>query len=159
MRKSGLNFSRVDLMIDPFEYLQNARTDKPILQLLRYGLVGLGTNLALYFIYLLITYFGLEPKKAMTVLYIVGALMGFFGHRKWTFTHQGTLLGSGARYFIAHLIGYLINFIILLTFVDRLGYSHQWVQAGAIIVVAGFLFVAFRYFVFPKTGSRPRTDK
>ena len=137
-------------MIEPSENIQNARRDKPALQLLRYGVVGLGTNLALYFIYLLITYWGLEPKKAMTVLYIIGALMGFFGHRKWTFTHKGAFLGSGIRYFIAHLLGYLINFIILLTFVDKLGYSHQWVQAGAILVVAGFLFVAFRYFVFPK---------
>ena len=137
-------------MIEPSENIQNARRDKPALQLLRYGVVGLGTNLALYFIYLFITYWGLEPKKAMTVLYIIGALMGFLGHRKWTFTHQGAFLGSGIRYFIAHLLGYLINFIILLTFVDKLGYSHQWVQAGAILVVAGFLFVAFRYFVFPK---------
>ena len=140
-------------MIEPSENIQNARRDKPALQLLRYGVVGLGTNLALYFIYLLITYWGLEPKKAMTMLYIVGALMGFFGHRKWTFTHQGAFLVSGIRYFIAHLLGYLINFIILLTFVDKLGYSHQWVQAGAILVVAGFLFVAFRYFVFPKSQN------
>ena len=118
-------------------------------QLFRYGLVGIATNLALYIFYLLITYLGIEPKMAMTIAYIVGALLGFVGHRKWTFAHKGALLGSGARYFIAHLLGYLINFLILLTFVDRLNYPHQWVQAAAIIVVAGFLFVVFRYFVFP----------
>ena len=121
-----------------------------MLQLFRYGLVGIITNIALYSFYLLITYLGIEPKKAMTISYIVGASIGFVGHREWTFSHKGALLGSGARYCIAHLLGYLINFLILLTFVDRLGYSHQWVQAAAIIVVAGFLFVTFRYFVFPK---------
>jgi putative flippase GtrA len=131
----------------------DAQADKSMQQLIRYGLVGAASNASLYFVYLLITYFGVEPKKVMTVLYIVGAFLGFIGHRKWTFTHKGALLGSGARYFIAHLFGYLINFLILLTFVDRLGYSHQWVQAAAIIVVAGFLFVTFRYFVFPKTES------
>jgi putative flippase GtrA len=62
------------------------------------------------------------------------------------------LLNSGARYLVAHIFGYLVNLLILLTFVDRLGYSHQWVQAAAIIVVATFLFVAFRYFVFPRGG-------
>jgi putative flippase GtrA len=122
-------------------------------QLVRYGLVGAASNALLYGIYLLITYFGIEPKRAMTILYIVGALMGFFGHRKWTFTHQGALLGAGARYFIAHSLGYLLNFLLLLIFVDKLGYSHQWVQAIAIFVVAGFLFVVFRYFVFPKTSE------
>lgn len=126
---------------------------KPVLQLFRYGLVGIVTNLALYCFYLLITYLGIEPKKTMTMLYIVGAFIGFVGHRQWTFAHNGALLGSGARYFIAHLFGYLINFLILLTFVDRLGYPHQWVQVAAIIVVAGFLFVTFRYFVFPKAES------
>jgi putative flippase GtrA len=135
------------------ESTKDAQMGKPILQLFRYGLVGVVTNLALYFFYLLIAYLGIEPKKAMTISYIAGAFIGFVGHRNWTFAHQGALLGSGARYFIAHLFGYLINFLILLTFVDKLGYSHQWVQAAAIIVVAGFLFVAFRYFVFPKTES------
>ncbi|HWW04942.1 GtrA family protein [Collimonas sp.] len=122
-------------------------------QLLRYGLVGIVSNLAGYLLFLLITYWGVEPKIAMTLLYVVGATIGFFGNRQWAFAYKGTLLGAGARYFIAHIFGYLINFLILLTFVDRLGYSHRWVQAGAIIVVAGFLFVAFKYFVFPKAES------
>lgn len=86
----------------------------------------------------------------MTLLYVVGATIGFFGNRKWAFAHNGALLGSGARYFMAHVLGYLINFFMLFIFVDRLGYSHQWVQAGAIIVVAAFLFVVFKNFVFPK---------
>ena len=50
------------------------------------------------------------------------------------------------------LFGYLLNFVILLTFVDRLGYTHQWVQAAAIIIVAGFLFITFKYYVFPETN-------
>lgn len=119
-------------------------------QFFRYGLVGIASNLSGYLLFLLITYWGMEPKIAMTLLYVVGATIGFFGNRQWTFAHKGASLVSGARYFIAHVFGYLINFLILLMFVDRLGYSHQWVQAVAIIVVAGFLFVVFKYFVFSK---------
>ena len=135
------------------ESSKNILMNKPMPQLFRYGLVGVITNLALYFFYLLITYLGIEPKQAMTISYIVGASIGFVGHREWTFAHKGALLGSGTRYCIAHLLGYLVNFIILLTFVDKLGYPHRWVQAVAILVVAGFLFVIFRYFVFPKSAS------
>jgi len=124
--------------------------DKPVSQLFRYGLVGIVINLALYFFYLIITYFGTEPKLSMTIAYVVGVFLGFIGHRTWTFLHKGALLGSGARYVVAHISGYLINLFILLTFVDKLGYPHQWVQAVAIFVVAAFLFVVFRYFVFPK---------
>lgn len=121
----------------------------PVGQLARYGLVGLASNLSGYLVYLFITYWGTEPKRTMTLLYIVGASIGYFGNRQWTFAHKGGL-GAGGRYLIAHLFGFLVNLLILLTFVDRLGYSHQWVQAVAICVVAGFLFLAFKYFVFPK---------
>jgi putative flippase GtrA len=117
-------------------------------QLIRYGLVGVANNAALYFLYLLITYFGVEPKKTMTLLYIVGASIGFIGHRKWTFAHRGDYSSAALRYVLAHLLGYLLNFLILFAFVDYLGYAHQWVQAMAIIIVAGFLFVVFKYFVF-----------
>jgi len=116
-------------------------------------MVGVTTNLALYLFYLLVTYLGTEPKMAMTISYIVGAVLGFIGHRTWTFMHKGALLGSSIRYIVAHVSGYLINFLVLLTFVDTLGYAHQWVQAAAIIVVAIFLFIAFRYFVFPITKN------
>jgi putative flippase GtrA len=123
---------------------------RPVVQLARYGLVGLASNLSGYLVYVLITYWGSEPKRTMTLLYIVGASIGYFGNRQWTFAHKGGL-GAGARYLIAHLLGYLINLLLLFTFVDRLGYSHQWVQAVAIFIVAGFLFLAFKYFVFHKS--------
>jgi len=122
-------------------------------QLFRYGVVGIASNLAGYLLFLLITHIGVEPKTAMTLLYAVGATAGFFGNRRWAFSHEGALLEASTRYVIAHLFGYMINFLILLTFVDVLGYSHQIVQAVAIIVVAGFLFVVFKYFVFPKKQS------
>lgn len=120
----------------------------PRMQLLRYGLVGVAANFALYSFYLLVTYLGMEPKRAMTVSYVLGALIGFAGNRKWTFAHRGNLSSAALRYLLAHSFGYLLNFLILFIFVDRLGYAHQWVQAVAIMIVAGFLFVAFKYFVF-----------
>jgi len=125
-----------------------ARSGGFVFQLLRYGVVGLATNLLLYLAYLIVTYLGMGPKQAMSLLYIAGVIIGFFGHRKWSFMHSGTVLGSSARYLIAHLLGYLINLILLFLMVDKFGYPHQWVQGGAILVVAGFLFVVFRYFVF-----------
>ena len=119
-------------------------------QLVRYGLVGVVSNVTIYFVYLFITYIGVEPKTAMTLVYIIGASLGFIGNRKWTFDHRGKSSSASLRYVLAHLFGYLLNFLILFTFVDRLGYSHQLVQALAIIIVAAFLFIVFKYFVFAK---------
>ena len=94
-------------------------------QLIRYGLVGAASNAAIYCIYLLMTAFGVEPKTAMTMVYLIGGSIGFIGNRKWTFSHRGDSSGAALRYVLAHLSGYLLNFLILFTFVDRLGYAHQ----------------------------------
>lgn len=117
-------------------------------QLIRYGIMGVVSNFAIYFFYLFITYLGIEPKTAMTWVYIIGASIGFVGNRKWTFAHRGDSYGAVLRYVLAHSFGYLLNFLIFFVCVDRLGYAHQWVQAMAIIIVAAFLFVVFKYFVF-----------
>ena len=128
------------------------------MQLFRYGVIGLASNVAGYIIYLVITYFGTTPKTAMTILYISGALFGFWGNRKVTFAHDGNIFTAGIRYFIAHTLGYFINFGILVVMVDRLGYPHQWIQGLTIFIVAAFLFLAFKFFVFKRpiflnTGS------
>ncbi len=128
-------------------------------QLFRYGLVGIAINLLGYLIYLLLTFLGLTPKLTMTLLYFIGAFAGFWGNRNLTFRHQGSVLGSGVRYLVAHGLGYLINLLILVVFVDQLGFTHQYVQAIAIFVVAGYLFIAFKFFVFTHletlAGNRP----
>jgi putative flippase GtrA len=117
-------------------------------QLLRYGLVGLASNAVGYAVYLCLTYLGASPKLTMSFLYLVGATLGFWGNRKLTFGHKGDLMGAGGRYVVVQILGYLINLSILYVMVDKAGYPHQWVQAAAIFVVAGFLFVSFKYFVF-----------
>jgi putative flippase GtrA len=123
-------------------------------QLARYAIVGIVTNVLGYLLYLGITALGLGPKKAMTILYVVGVLISFAGNRRWTFSHEGPVGASLLRFSIAHLAGYALNFAILFVFVDRFGYSHQVVQAVAIVIVAAWLFVAFRAFVF-RSGAAP----
>ena len=117
-------------------------------QLLRYGIVGLASNLAGYCIYLLLTAFVLPPKITMTILYSIGALLGFIGNRHFTFGHTGKLSRAALRYMLAHFLGWAMNYALLYIFSDRLGYPHQLVQAVAVVVIAGYLFVALRYFVF-----------
>jgi len=118
------------------------------IQFYRYALIGLLTNFGGYLIYLLITWLGVGPKSAMSGLYVVGAVLSFIGNRQWTFSHRGSVVSSFARFLIAHLLGYGLNLSLLLVFVDRLGYPHQWVQGAAIFVVAFFLFTSFRLYVF-----------
>lgn len=117
-------------------------------QLFSYALIGALINALGYGFYLFLTYLWDAPKSTMTLLYFVGALIGFLSNRGFTFRHDGHIGVAGARYLLVQLSGYLINLGLLLLFVDWLGFAHQIVQAIAIVVVAIFLFVLFRIFVF-----------
>jgi len=90
----------------------------------------------------------------MTLLYCVGALIGFFANRRFTFGHTGHLGISGARFVVVHIFGYLLNFLLLFLFVDCLGFAHYLVQAFAIVVVAVFLFIMFKVFIFAQSPAR-----
>jgi putative flippase GtrA len=130
-----------------------------IQRVLRFGAVGLASNAVGYLIYLLITFLGAGPKTTMTVLYAIGATIGYFGNRRFTFGFRGDHLKAVLRYGIAHLAGFALNYALLFTLVDIYGYPHQLVQAAAIFIVAGFLLLAFTFFVFrqDRTQIRPKS--
>ena len=123
--------------------------------MIRFSIVGIGTNLAGYCVYLLLTAFVFPPKLTMTILYTIGAVLGFIGNRRFTFDHKGKLSQATMRYSVVHLLGWGINYALLYTFVDKMGYPHQLIQAIAVVLVAGYLFIALRYIVFP--AHTPRT--
>lgn len=134
------------------------RSASPLREVLKFGLVGLTSNLLGYVVFLLITHAGIPPRTSMTMLYVASASIAFFGNRKWTFANSGGILGPGVRYILCHLAGYTINYLMLFFLADRMGYPYQLIQASAIIVVAGFLFLAFKYFVFVE-AKRTQQDR
>ncbi len=126
-------------------------------QLLRYGVVGLLNNLRGYLIYLLITWFWLDPKTAVAIMYPIGATLAYFGHSRFTFAFEDRYTArSIGRYSVAHLIGYGMNLGLLYLFHDRMGFPHQMVQVGAIFGVAGVLFILFKYYVFAEQDRSVR---
>lgn len=121
-------------------------------QFVRYVIVGVASNASIYLLYLVITWLGVGPKVAMTALYLLGVVQSFVFNKKWSFRFSGSTTPALVRYVIAYAIGYGINLIALLMFVDQLGLPHQAVQGVMIVVVAGLLFLAQRYWVFPQTS-------
>lgn len=121
---------------------------RSILQFIRYGIIGVTSNAISYSIFLLFTYMGFEPKKIMTLLYLLGTIMSYVGNWRWTFGGNGSFFGTSSRFLLAYLMGYVINFLLLLFLVDHVGYPYQLIQGLAIILIACFLFVMSKYFVF-----------
>lgn len=117
-------------------------------QLLVFGIVGILANGIGYLIYLLITYFGVDPKMTMSILFALGATFNFVANRKMTFDHRGDRWRAGALFALVYGSGWLINYVLLRWLVDSLGYSHQLVQFCAIFIVGAYLFIAQKTVVF-----------
>lgn len=117
-------------------------------QLVRYGIVGVGHNLVLYLGYLTLTSFGVGPKTSMTVFYGFGIVISFVLNRNWSFGHRGHVPTAFLRYFATYLGGYVLNLALLWWLVDRMGYPHAYVQAALVFVVAGFIFLTQKFWVF-----------
>ena len=117
-------------------------------QLVRYALVGVMSNLLLFFCYLGLTALGLGPKLAMTFLYGIGVAQTFLFNRNWSFKHRGGVAGALGRYVAAYVAGYVLNLVVLWGAVDVLNFNHRWVQAVMIIVLAVVLFLLQKHWVF-----------
>ncbi|MEI1248382.1 GtrA family protein [Rhizobium aouanii] len=125
-----------------------------MLQLARFGFIGLLTNGFGYILYLIVTFSEVPPKLAMTILYLVGVLMSFAANRRWVFIQAAEQQGALVRYGIIYGIGYALNYSILYVFVDRLHYAHFYVQAFGIVAVAAFVYLASNIYAFPSTSKR-----
>lgn len=115
--------------------------------------MGILNNLLGYLIYLLITSFGVDPKIVITILYPVGAITAYFGYLKYSFSFRGHRINPLLRYGIAYLVGYEVNLLRLSMLWEELKFLHQAVQALAMLVVAGVLFLMLQYLVFSKAKS------
>jgi putative flippase GtrA len=79
-------------------------------QLSRYAIIGIAGNLTGYVAYLLLTFLYVGPKLAMNLIYVIGALIGFYGDRRWTFAHKGCVIPVLMKYALTHIFGYSLIF-------------------------------------------------
>ena len=117
-------------------------------EILRFGVVGVASNALLYLLYLAITAMGVEPKAAMSLLYLVGVLQTFVLNKRWTFQHKGDIRRTAIRYWVAYAFLYVANIVLLIIFVDIAGFDHRVVQGILILVIGLVLFALQKYWVF-----------
>lgn len=129
-------------------------------QFMRYVIIGVLLNAALYGSYLLLTHTVMGSRAAMSITYGAGVLTGFVLNCKITFGFRGDQVGALARYIASYGIGYAIDFTGLWLLVDRAGFRHEWVQAFLTIAIALILFALQRYWVFspPPPAQRSVTQ-
>ena len=127
-------------------------------QLLRFGVVGVAVNLALYAVYLALVSAGLGVKTAMSVVYASGVVLSYLLNRRWSFRRHAGPRDDVRRHVVVCMAGYLLNLGALSVFVDVLGLAHPFVQAVMVFVVAALTFGLQKVWVFraPHRAALPR---
>jgi putative flippase GtrA len=124
-------------------------------QAVRFAVVGLASNALGFCWYLLLTWLGMGPKAAMSLLFLIGTSQTFIFNKHWSFQYGGTDRLVLVRYFVAYGLGYVLNLAMLIVLVDYANYPHAPVQAAMIVVVAAVMFLLQKFWVFASHTASP----
>lgn len=82
----------------------------------RFAVTGVLSNVTLYMVFLLLLWAGVYYPLALTIVYILGMMWGYFVNRLWSWRDNSPVLRSAAAYIVVYLGVYLahISFVALL---------------------------------------------
>jgi putative flippase GtrA len=123
-----------------------------------YAMIGLTTNVLSYLGFALLTWLGLTPEGAISIIYPVHITLTFLLNKSWTFGHDGHIPASAVRYLIAYAACYVLNVAALKYFNGYCGHSHLLVQAAAVAVLVPLLFIAQKLWVFREAAATLRVQ-
>ena len=119
-----------------------------ISELVRFGVVGLTSNVIIFCFYLGLTGVGVGHKISMSLLFAVSSILTFVVNKKWTFRQKLFSQFSLIKYIIIYSFAYSINLMAMFFLVDKFGYSHQIVQGVMIVTLSAILFPLLKFWVF-----------
>ena len=138
------------LEISPWRRLAN----KPIwAEAFRFGLVGLKSNAIYYLLYVLLTFVGVVPNVAVTVVYTFGIFYAYWFNREWVFKIRSQSRFALARYVAVYVAAWATNLYLLNLATIRFGMGHYIAQAGLIVLISGLVFLSLKVFVFRPLGE------
>lgn len=117
-----------------------------------YAAIGLCINSTAIGVYLLLVAIGLMPELVSFLLYISGASLSYLGNRTLTFNSTVAHTTAFPRFLMAHSLGLAVQ-LSLLSFLHRTaGLSHQLSQVITVSLIALYLYIAFKHYVYPRSN-------
>jgi putative flippase GtrA len=120
----------------------------PIVQLARFGAVGVSNTAISFVAYAIALRLGVRYLPAGAGAFALGAVNGFVLNRAWTFNHRGPALAAGWRYVVVQLVGLLADVALLRAAVHGLGLGRLEAQVAAAVPVTLLCFALSRLWVF-----------
>ena len=123
-------------------------------KLIRFGLVGLLSNLSILIFFWLLIRQGIHPVAASVIAYVVGVTLGYLLHRTWSFRSVAGHHKAAPMYLFAYAVGAGLhsgNMALMTVIMDVPPLIAQVISIG---VVAVFLFVSLDRVVFAQRWER-----
>lgn len=112
----------------------------------RYGIVGLGTNLSLYLLFLLLLRLAVSPVAAAGICYVLGVAASYLLNRRWTFASTDTHLRDLAKFLCAYGLG-LASTMLTISLLLRI-LPPAWAQLLNIAITAVVIYGCLRMLRF-----------
>ena len=115
-------------------------------RLVRYGVVGLGTNGAFYLGFLGLLWAGMAPVLASAVTYVCGVIFSYLLNRRWTFDSQAGHRRDLPRFLAAYGIGLIVTVISMSLLTQWI--APAWAQLVTVGIAALSIYASLRVLSF-----------
>lgn len=116
-------------------------------QVVSFGIIGVINNVALYGVYLLLTFLGVNVLLAMTLVFCGGVLLSWLLNGRFTFKRRLTSINA-KRMGVAYVVAYVANALLLGLSHYVFSLPHEAIQGVIMVLLAVGLFFAQRHWVF-----------
>lgn len=117
-----------------------------LLQLTRYGIVGITSNLTTYLFFLGFYYAGMPPVVATGVVYVMGVIISYTVNRRWTFQSTSIHAQDLPKFVAAYGIGFVVSLIFMWGFLHF--FPAEIAQIMTIFASAAVIFVVLKLLRF-----------
>lgn len=119
-------------------------------QLVRFGLVGLGSTLLYAAIYWPLATYVMWPVLAVVIAFAVAVTVGFFLHSRWSFKghERDENAETKVQFFVVQSAGMALNALFTWIAVDVMGGPTWWPLLPAVLVTPFLTFALNRWWVF-----------
>ena len=114
----------------------------------RYASTGCISNSIAYGLFCGGVYAGVGSKLMATIVFVLVMSVGFAINRNWSFRSTGPQIREFTKYMVAYSLAYLGNIGLLSLLCDKFEMTPYLAQLVCIFVVAVFLFLCLRIWVF-----------
>lgn len=126
-----------------------ARNSARVRQLFRFGVVGaLGTAVYYAVLWGLVELLGVRVLVASSIAFLLVCVENYILHYLWTFGSAKAHTFAFPRFSLMTVIGFWINWAVMLIGVSRLAFNYLLVQAAAIALVITWNYTLSSYWIF-----------